>query len=60
MSCGVGHRRGSDLALLWMWHRLAAPALILPLAWGPPHAVGVALKKQKKKKRKGIPTFETT
>ena len=24
MSCGVGCRRGSDLALLWLWCRLAA------------------------------------
>jgi len=23
MSCGVGHRHGLDLALLWLWHRLA-------------------------------------
>ena len=26
MSCGVGHRRSSDLAWLWLW--LAAAALI--------------------------------
>ena len=32
MSCGVGRRQGSDLALLWLWHRLAAVALIRPLA----------------------------
>ena len=25
-------QRGSDLALLWLWHRLAATALIRPLA----------------------------
>ena len=49
MSCGAGHRHGSDLALLWLWHRPAAVALIGTLAWGPPYAVGVALKKQKKK-----------
>jgi len=24
MSYGAGHRRGSDLALLWLWRRLAA------------------------------------
>ena len=34
MSCGVGHRYGLDLAFLWLWHRLAAAALIQPLAWG--------------------------
>ena len=21
MSCGIGHRHGSDLALLWLWRR---------------------------------------
>ena len=26
--CGIGHRRGSDSALLWLWHRLAAVAPI--------------------------------
>ena len=48
MSCGVGHRCGSDLALLWLWCRLAAPALIRPLAWEPPYATGAALKSKKK------------
>ena len=28
MSCGVGHRCGSALALLWLWGRLAAAALV--------------------------------
>ena len=50
MSCGVGLRRSSDLALLWLW--LAAIALTHPLAWETPYATGVALKKQKKKERK--------
>ena len=49
MSCGIGHRRGSDPTLLWLWHRLAAVALIRPLAWEPLYAVGVALKRKKKK-----------
>ena len=49
MSCGVGRRRGSDLALLWLWPRPAAVALTRPLAWEPPYAVGIALKKEKKK-----------
>ena len=39
-----------DLALLW--RRLAAVALTQPLAWEPPYAAGVALKKIKKRKRK--------
>ena len=52
VSCGVG--RGSDLdpALLWLWCRLAATAVIGPLAWEPPYAAGVALEKKKKKKEK--------
>ena len=28
VSCGIGHRCGSDLTLLWLWHRPAATALI--------------------------------
>ena len=56
VSCGVGHRPGSDLALLWrwcrLWHRLAARALIRPLAWEPPYAAGTALKKKTKKEKK--------
>ena len=44
MSCGVGCRRSSDLVLLWLWHRLAATALIGPLAWEPPYAMVVGLK----------------
>ena len=48
MSCGIG--RGADLALLWLWRRLAAVAPIRTLAWEPPHALGVALKNKKNKK----------
>ena len=50
MSCGIGCRLGLDLALLWLWCRLAAAAPIGPLAWEPPYATGAALKKQKKKR----------
>ena len=50
MSYGVGCKRGSDLALLWLWHRPVATAPIRPLAWEPPYAVGAALEKAKKKK----------
>ena len=32
MSCGVGRRHGSDLALLWLWCRPTAVASIGPLA----------------------------
>ena len=49
MNCGVGCRRGSDPALLWLWCRQAATALIRPLAWEPPYAMGVALEKTEKK-----------
>ena len=52
MSYGVGHKGGSDLALLWLWHRLAATAVIGPLVWDPPPAEGAALKRQKTKKKK--------
>ena len=55
MSCGVRCRCSSDPALLWLWHRPVATALIRPLAWGPPYAVGAAqemAKKTKKKKKK--------
>jgi len=51
VNCGVGHTCGSDLALLWLWCRLAATAPIRPLAWEPPYAVGAALKRQKTKKK---------
>ena len=49
MNCGVGHRCGLDLVLLWLWRRPAATALIRPLAREPPNAVGMALKRQKRK-----------
>ena len=49
MSCGVGRRRGSDAALLWLRCRPAATAQIQPLTWEPPHATGVALKNKKNK-----------
>ena len=45
MSCGAGSRRCSDLALLWLWCRLAAAAVIQPLVWELPCAMGMALKK---------------
>ena len=38
----VGHKRGSDLTLLWLWRRPAAVALIGPLVWESPYASGVA------------------
>ena len=49
MSCSIGCRHGSDLALLWLWQRPVATALIQPLAWESPYAAGVALKRRKAK-----------
>ena len=49
MSCGVGCGHCSDLALLWLWCRPAAIALIGLLAWEPPYAMDVALKRPKQK-----------
>ena len=47
LSCGVGHRHGSGLALLWLRRRLAATAPVQPLAWERLHAAGADLKRQK-------------
>ena len=41
-----------DLALLWLWCRPAATALIGPLAWEPPYAMSAALKKDKTKQNR--------
>ena len=54
VSCGVGLRCSSDLALLWLWCRPAAVAPIWPLAWELPYAVGVAALKSKNKTKKSI------
>ena len=48
MSCDVGCIRGSDPSLLWLWCRPATIAPVGPLAWEPPYAEGVVLKKEKK------------
>ena len=48
--CSVDHRCSLDPALLWLWSRPAATALIQPLAWEPLYAVGTAKKEKKKKK----------
>ena len=49
ISCCAGCRRALDPALPWLWYRPVATALILPLVWEPPYAVGAAVKKAKKK-----------
>ena len=50
-SFGVGRRYGSDPILLCLWHRPAAAAPILPLAREPSYAMGMALEKQKTKRK---------
>ena len=52
LSCGVGHRRGLDLAFPWLWCRPEATAPIQPLAWELPYAAGCGSKKTKKQKKK--------
>ena len=52
MSCGIGCRCSSDPALLWLWCRPAATALIQPLAWEPPYAAGSGPRNGKKTKKK--------
>ena len=54
VSCGVGCRRGSEPALLWLWHRPVAIAPIGPLAWEPPYAMGVAQEMAKRQKKNYI------
>ena len=49
MSCGVGHRFGSNPELLWLLCRPAAMAPIQPLAWEHPYA-RCGPKKTKKEK----------
>ena len=52
VSCGVGHRRGLDIVLMWLWCRLAAVALNGRLAWEP--FSGAALKKKQQKQKVGL------
>ena len=51
MSCGVGRKRSSDPALLWLWRGPAATAPIGPLPWEPPYAEGAAPEKAKRPKK---------
>ena len=52
VSCGVDHRLDLDPALLWLWCRHAAAALIQPLAREVPCAADAALKSKNKTKQK--------
>ena len=58
MNCGVDCRRGSDPALLWLRPRPEATAPIRPLAWKPPYAMGAALEKVKRPKKKKKERFD--
>ena len=49
--CRLQTQLGSRVAVA-VWCRLAAAALIGPLTWEVPHAMGAALKSKKKRKRK--------
>ena len=49
VSCGVGRRCSSNLALLWLWCRPPAAAPIQPLPWELHMPTGAALKGQKQK-----------
>ena len=50
---GAVLRLGLDLALLWLWCKLAAVAPIQPLSLETSIAMGAALKSLKKKKKRG-------
>ena len=54
MTCGVGRRHGLDPELPWLWCRPVATAPVRPLAWEPPYALGAALEKAKRPKKKSI------
>ena len=58
MSYAVGCRRGSDLALLWLWRGPAAIALIRPPSLGTSMCRRCALKRQKTKKKKDIQSLQ--
>ena len=52
--CGIDCKHSSDRTLLGLRHMPVATALIRPPAWEPAHALGTALKRQKKKKKFGL------
>ena len=51
MCCGLGRRCSLDLALLWLWNRLAAATPIQSLDQMSPYATSAALKRKEKKKK---------
>ena len=50
--CGIGHRCGLDLELLWLWHGPTAAVPIRPPPWELPYAAGAAVKRERKKEKK--------
>ena len=44
-------QQAKDSVWLWLWRRLAAAALIQPLAWELPYAAGAALKSKQTNKK---------
>ena len=52
MSYAVGQRCGLDLVWLWVRQRPVATNPVPPLAWKPPYATGVALKRHTKKRER--------
>ena len=59
VAVNCGHRHSLDLALLWLWHWLAAVALIRPVAWELLYDMSVALKKKAKKPQANKRTKKT-
>ena len=59
MICGVGHRRGLNLALLWLWCRPAAAAPMQLLAWEHPYCWGYGPKKTKIQKQENLFVIKT-
>ena len=49
----------NDPMLLWLWYRLAAAALIQPLACELPHGTCAALKSKKRSSRRGAVVNES-
>ena len=57
VNCGVGSRHSWDVALLRLWRRPAAVALIGPLAWEPPYVASVALKRKKQTNKREVVSY---
>ena len=51
----LGCRWGSDLTVLWLWHRAATVAPIQPLGWELLYAAGMVRKEKKRKENFRLP-----